>query len=311
LQNDRRYYARALVIVAALIAVLAPVITDAQPTDETLVQQQYPAWLDDDYRKYMPDGTPARYYDFGRADLDGSGRADYIVAAYCNSITGVVRVLRSNGTPAADTDYPAMGGMRPSLRLIDVDNDGRMDVVAAFTAGHGSETWVFRWDGSQLVSVGPTSSEGGIVNTTMGLCDFLDVDGDGTLEAVFGAGRFNDAGGTFKLGTNGFTRTTAAVMYVGRYVRDESQPTTYTGVFPATKGQALLLTVVNGDQGNENQVTSGELYFNGKLLLSSKDFKKKQRAFSLTVVANELNEVEAELQGKPGTELTVTVVAAP
>ncbi|HEV2718480.1 MAG TPA: VCBS repeat-containing protein, partial [Thermoanaerobaculia bacterium] len=123
-----------LLALSLLLAIAAP----AQTPDEGIVRDFWPSRLGKDVEKL---------FDFARADLDGTGRGDYIVAIYGNSPC-VVRVLRAaGGAPSlvAEAAPDAMGGHAPRLRLVDLDGDGRPEIVAAFATITGGEvTWIFR-----------------------------------------------------------------------------------------------------------------------------------------------------------------------
>jgi len=294
---------------AALLFVA--VAATADQVDD-LAAAHYPDWLDADYEVMTADGTaPVRRWMAMAADLDGTGTTDYVVAVYCNSVSGNVRVLRAGVGVIAQTNYPAMGGMYPKLRLVDLTGDGRPEIVASFTAMHGDETWILNWQQRSLVSIAPTKTlDNGVVNSVLGTSDFFDVDGDGLPEILVMTD--GDPGDppkdvVYKLGSGRFAPTGTSLLYANRFVRGKGEPEIFTAVIRAVTGQKVQIKVVNGDGAGDNVATSGELWFNGKQLLGPNDFKKKSRLFTLQATAAELNEIEVDLEGKPGSEVTVSV----
>ncbi len=121
---------------------------------------------------------------FSRADLDGTGKFDFIVALYnMAGAGGAVRVLRQVGgqlTVAGDQDSSILvGGGRPVLELVDVDNDGIPEVSVI---GFGMQTHytlnVFEWTGESLRLLTVQGATG------TGDAGLEDTDDDGVLEIV-------------------------------------------------------------------------------------------------------------------------------
>ena len=130
-----------------------------------------------------------QFFDFIAADLDSTGTADFLVAAYTNGFSGIVRVLRKqNGsaTIAAEPVLPLMGGIYPSVSLVDLDNDLRPEVVVNLTSATGSSAdWIFKWTGSGLNLLGPSQVQSdGNISTLLGDAAFVDLDGDGVPEIL-------------------------------------------------------------------------------------------------------------------------------
>jgi hypothetical protein len=276
--------------------------------DEDLVIQFYPSDLG-------PFGE--KLYDFARADLERSGRADYIVAVYCGNPRGVVRVLRapagSPATLAAEIAPDTMGGHFPTLRLVDLDGDGRPEISASFaTIRAGAETWLFRWTSGALEIFGPTTVTGrrAIRHAVLGVVDYFDVDGDGIAEIVE-TDREAQERRIWKRNADGhFGIVDNRVLYANRFERHTATPELYTAMFESTPGKKLVITVVNGDGIDEHAVTSGDLFFNGQPVFRPADFKKNARVLTATVTAAEENEIESMLEGKPGSAITVAIAEA-
>jgi len=168
-----------------------PAIAGQQVGDAALVQQFFPQDLIDEADADFGIGGPAPFQatDFVAADLNGTGSADFLIAAYTNGFSAVVRVLRRQGTSAmvvAEPKLPLIAGIYPSISLIDVDEDGRPEVVVGLSSARGAVAdWIFKWDGASLVSIGPMQAElDGNGTTVLGDADFVDLTGSGTLQIV-------------------------------------------------------------------------------------------------------------------------------
>jgi len=159
-------------------------------TDEEIVNQFFPEFLIEESEEEFANGglAPFRASDFAVADLNGTG-AEFIVAAYTNGFSAAIRVLSRQGTAPLLVDEPALrllGGIFPFVRFVDIDNDGRLEVVTSFTSARGrAANWVFKWNGTALDFIGPSVvDEHGDAATLLIDAAFRDLDGDGILEII-------------------------------------------------------------------------------------------------------------------------------
>lgn len=235
-------------------------------------------------------------------DLDGTGTANYIVAVSDDR----VRVLKTGGgtaTVVAEAAPDTMTGANPQLRLVDLDGDGRPEIVASYPTPRASEsTWIFRWTGHELTNFGPTVTVGPrhITHSILGLVEFFDVDGDGVLDLV----EFDrEAQGIriWKRSSDGAYKVTRnRVAYINRYQRHTAEPELFSAVFSATPGQVLEVTVIV-----EKAVTGGDVHINGQLIFGPSDFRKSTRLLKNTIKAKAVNEVQSTVDGKPGAAIVV------
>ena len=159
-------------------------------THEEIVEQFFPQRLIDESVQDSQKGGPEPFKtsNFVVADLNGDG-STFIIAAYSNGFSGVIRVLRKNNGTFSLVDEPnlqALSGDFPEVELLDLDNDGCSEVIVSFSSARGTTAnWVFKWDGTKLDLIGPTRvSSFGVVFTKLSDASFIDIDGDGIREIV-------------------------------------------------------------------------------------------------------------------------------
>ena len=183
---------------ALFLAIFAwmPQPSTAQTTDRDPdpVNRFFPQEVLDDFQSNNPGDTPTRQTAFVAADLNGTGTAEFLVVVY--AVQGLdnmalVRVLHiGNGsavTALPDCDDCSLVGGSPAISQIDVDGSGRPEFLVETTSGvYGHPTQqVFRWNGTALESIGPFYvSSDGTRQPIAGENRFVDLDGDGQLEAI-------------------------------------------------------------------------------------------------------------------------------
>ena len=282
-----------VILICSIVA--AARLCFAQTTDQQIVDRFFPQRVLDDYTRNWPGETPDRQTAFVAADLDGAGQQNYLVAAYSagNSDTlAAVRVLRKQGDSAvvvAEPDFPWQG-REPEISSIDVDHSGRPQFLVAFAWGiHvGMAQTVLRWNGTGMEMVGPvrTESDGPVPGLTDG--DFVDLDGDGVLEAVNPPGTSYErellVSGkpytVYKL--SGGLYTQSDVIFDFFYGFFESDDIEFAVADPS---QPHILTIVNGDGRAQGPVASAEIRLNGVLVAGPNRINQKMRTLRIPVRA--------------------------
>jgi hypothetical protein len=288
-------------------------------SDRQIVDQFFPQLLIDDAAADFAAGgpEPSRFADYVLADLDKTGRNDFIVAAYSNGFRGAVRVLRKQGGGAVLVAEPQMlsiAGIVPRLRLVDVNADGRPEVLVTFASAQGlAAQWLFTWAGTALSLIGPVAlDERGLSSTTMVGGDLLDLDGDGVLEIVV-PGEFAEVPqdtGTFLVYRFDGTRYAASnVLNVFQtVVRGTAAPVSVSRDFEVgSPGDQYKLSLVNGDPKGKNRVSSGTVRLNGVVIMGPERFKQKTPVLIQSVTLQTVNTLAIELASAPGATVTVSV----
>lgn len=284
---------------------------------EQIVEQFFPQRLIDESEADFQQGglEPFRASAFELADLNGTGTANYIVAAYINGFRASIRALKLQDGGAvlvAEPSLRLLTGVRPAVELVDIENDGRPEVVIHFSSARASLfDWVFKWTGTDLGLIGPVSvDEHGDVFTALTDSDFFDVDGDGILDITKRSAEtqtikvYRFDGQKFGLAkTLNFFRT---------FYRHAGTPVLQTAEFEvANPGGGFVLTIINGNREGDNRLSSGTVKLNGAVVLRPNDLNQQVRKVvrQVTVLAN--NVLEVELAGKPTGQVLITVEPPP
>ncbi len=170
---------RRLAILAALLCLLCSAFADESDTIKRQLLTQLPPVLADLVHRF-PD-EPASV-DFLRADLDGSGNFQYLVAFYSQeSSAGVfLRVFKQEGSQlqlvGEQDDTAPHGGFATRLSLVDINADGIPEILLESTEANGRQIFdeLMVWTGRSLhsaISYLPDASP-------------EDIDSDGILELI-------------------------------------------------------------------------------------------------------------------------------
>jgi hypothetical protein len=284
---------------------------------EQIVEQFFPQQLIDESEADFQQGglEPFRATAVELADLDGTGTANYIVAAYTNGFRASIRVLRLQGSGAvlvAEPNLRLLTGVRPAVELVDVENDGRPEVVIHFSSARASLfDWVFKWTGTDLGLIGPVwVDERGDVFTALTNSDFDDVDGDGMLEITTRSAEtqtvkvYRFDGQKF-----GLTKT---LNFFETFYRHAGAPALTTTEFDvANPGGGFVLTIINGDRAGTNRVSSAVIKLNGVEVAGPKDFSQQVGKIVRQVSVLAQNVLEVELRGAPSGQIHITVEPPP
>jgi hypothetical protein len=287
-----------------------PLAGQAQP-DEDLALQYTPAVVAAEVAASDIDDARVRV-SVARADLDGTGTADYLVAAYSGEESGALRILKL--TPSVSVvaeSTQALGGRGVSLELPDVDADGIPEIAVAFSQFQGPEViWIYRWAAGALH---PMTAAQGILG-----CALVDVDGDGNLEAV-GAG----VAGAPAVDTDPSTSVMRIPVYkvdAGSFVWTDDlfyfafaiaqiSPVEREFVVP-DPARSYVLRVTNGDQAGAHRVVSGEVRLNGTVVVNGGDFAGTNRAIAIVATLQETNTISIDVDGPSGGRMIVSVAFA-
>ncbi len=283
----------------------------AQSADDAIVSRFYPDRLVAD----IDSEDLVRSFRYVRADLDGSGQTNYIIAVYCNGMNDILRVLKvQNGVAALadEPDMPNMGGGRGSVRTVDVDGDGKPEVLLSIAGERQSEDWILKWNGSKLSILSPVRTDSvGKPHSLLSSVQLLDIDGDGLPELLVRYAPLHELPimHVYKL-VNG-TFVAAPDLYLhDRFIRTKGEPDEFDYTFSVSAPGNYILHVVNGDTRGKAMVDSGEIDINDQVLVNEQAFKKQTRTLDLPVTLATLNEIYVVLRSTPGSEITVSLSKA-
>lgn len=310
---------RMLILVAA--SLLMTVSSSAVAASaQTIVNRLFPSELTVD-RLNARVSPEDRHSVFVVGDLNHDG-SQYICAVYWNNDSGAISVLSpiGEGSVVASILPRYMGGVEGEVELLDLDHDGRPEIVVTISRSRGLPgAWIFKWTGEALRLIGPIHRGGDAYDSDLADTTFLDLDGDGTLAVVdhHVGGRpcddcdnheqfrlFRLQNGDLKLsgrldGFLQFTRSTGA---------PRAQTETFTVVDPTAARQ---LTVVNGERDGSARVSSAQIVLNGQPVVGPSNFNQKVGVIHLPVALRENNTLTVTLDSKPGGTVTVLLLPTP
>jgi hypothetical protein len=301
-----------LTLACLLLTVTAEAQTDA---DKALVASLAPEKL---RRPDLPNRPDIPWYVYKRADLDGSGRQDYIIGAYMNGFQTIVRVIRPDAQkdPVVDeTSDRLFLGDHVRIRLEDLDGDGKPEIIVSNGVRGGDATaWLFGWRDRHLVILGPTRTTGQgrywvawsqLENVEIG------VDSNGKPELV-SYKRGEAAHPILAPDTNGIYQPTAATVCFARHHLEQGEGYKhFSAEFTVSPQSRLTISVVNGERDGRHR-SSGPLYLNGQILVSSELLKNGARAFTIPALSGtERVNLLVVRTSEPDADITVTVTLDP
>ncbi len=243
------------------------------------------------------------------ADLDGTGRADYVVAAYANGISATVRLLKRANTGATLVDEPpgTFAGAHASLRLLDIDGDHKPEVLVRFSGPQArSADYVFQWRAGKLVVISPTRDGASVIGDAV----YEDLDGDGKLDIIAG-GASTDTMTIYHYANGSFTMDGTALFY-GTFRREKGAPVARQRTITVDRSDIpYILRVVNGENG-KNRVSSAEIRLNGALLAGPDQFSQQVATFDVSpVTLLPSNVLAVTVRSAPGSVLSVLILRGP
>lgn len=280
-------------------------------TDQQVVDAQYPSFLLTKCVDRVPDAVITKFSSFARADLDGTG-ANYLVAAYSNGYCGAVRAIKvAGGVVTGIVDAPSallFQGGQTTITARDLDGDGRAEVIATFNERNGADYWILKWRNGVLEPFQPTRKDRhGNISTILREPIIDDIDGDGIAEiaVLTPSGRYPYT--VYYLRNGSWTTGTPAV-FSAHCTRTTGDPDDLVFQFGADRlDDAYDLMISNGRANGDGAVTSAVVTLNGVVLFRQDDFTHAARVLTAPVHLKTENLLLVSLDGKPSTELTVTV----
>ncbi len=283
-------------------------------TVKEIVEQFFPQRLIDESEEDFQNGGPRPFKAsaFRLADLDGVGTQNYIVAAYTNGFSAAIRILLlqdGSATFVTEPNLRLLAGIRPALQLVDIENDGRPEVVAFFSQMSASTAdWVFKWTGTELSLIGPASiDERGDAYTSLVNAGFRDVDGDGILEIITPPQDGIDTYRLYSFDGQKYNLTTSLNFFQSFFRRTGAPVVDRSGFDVQEQGDDFIFTIINGTQDGSDRVSSGVIRLNGVVIAGPTDFSQEVGQIVREVSVLQDNVVEVELQGKPLGRVIITV----
>ena len=282
---------------------------------QPILDQHYPT------TRLKPADAAERQSAYAVLRTTASNEPALVVAVYTDRTSGVIRVLRADGTGGMQPvwDHPdswLLPGGRCTIRLQDVDFDGEPEIFAYFQGVRASVGWIFRWDGAALASLTPTSPSGGR-DASMLLGPVLyDLEHSGTLRVVAARSienpgpdqRPRNPAFVYRLGPNGFAVEKSILAVMG--FRADVDPSGNVRPFRLVQDSAppFRMRVVNGSRNGANRVDGATIFVNDVAVLGPAEVNGRTE-FTTTVLPPlpTANRVRATLTGAPDASIIVLI----
>lgn len=277
--------------------------------------------------KFYPADLVAEYPERRETQAVELPRSHLIVAAYGNTLSSQIAVIseRDGGALLMRRDLVSPGRLT-SIELRDLDRDRQPEIVVHLAEPRGGDVVsVFRWDGKNLLMIGPRRQwpgNPGVEATALTDPSFIDIDGDGVYEIVdekyF---RMTDDNGEEHSGAERtLYRLTDTDPHGGKILDDfdlftgGSDPAElFTGDFDVDDpGPNRELVVVNGSAANGKRVASATVDVNGVRVVNRTDLVRTPARVRVPVhLKSGTNTIAVNVLGAPDAEIAILIGPAP
>jgi hypothetical protein len=246
-----------------------------------LVDRFYPA------ERLNPGSASERFACYQVLEATPLGEPALVIAAYTDRSAGAIRVLRRNASGAFEVagDNPAgwvLPGSDCRIRLEDLDFDGRQEALVYFLGLRASSGWILGWDGTTLVNLTPTRSEGARQSSLLLGPTVYDLEHNGSLRIVAlreverpGPGEQpRNPAFVYRLGPSGLQMEKGILAVMG--FRADVDPRGNLRAFRLTQDSVppWTLKVINGDRSGRNRVTGATLQLNNREVLGPREINE-------------------------------------
>lgn len=289
------------------------------PAVASIVEQFYPQRLVD-LAVQAGDEPVDRRQCHAVVNTQPSGAPRTIAAAYTNTSSAAVRVLQAGAGGAFQLvaePPPALDlfGAECKISLVDLDQDSTKEILVTFGMMVSDVTWIFKWDGRELVNLTPTTPNGdGTLRTLFHNASVVDIDHDGVSE-IFVVGQYppplDEAAkpdSLFKLSAGGYVQG-ERIVGLWEFERTAGAPELQRVPVSLPKGARgpYSLHVVSGEPGGTSRVTSAVVLVNERQVLGPSDFGDEVDIIDRDVTLSAENELGVRLAGAPGSKMLVII----
>jgi hypothetical protein len=310
-----------------LLGLSAPLIAQPSTTapgsdqDRALVEGLVPQQvLDEEADESGQTGLPlSERCGFIAVDLSGTGHPDFLVAVYVTTDAGLaeLRVLKkTNGSAVPVQDFHlCRGGSQPKVSLLNLDQASTPEILVELGGRGQAIDWVFKWNGTALVSFGPGGPYHGSPCTDLQDASFVDLDGDGILEIVnepeyLPGQEKSDAPRTYqvyKLVDGTYTPSGVFEFFAGYAPPGPPVRLRTRGFSASTPESGYVMTIANGDGRDEPPVQSAKIRLNGEVVPGTETISRKVRYLKIPVTVQADNEIYVSVTGPAGSALYVGI----
>jgi hypothetical protein len=303
---------------ASLIALIASgALVRAQAADvQRAVERLYPA------DRLAPGSDAERQTCHQVLSTTAAGAPDVVIAGYTDRVNGVVRVLRRGAADAFEVvfDNPdawVLRGTRCTIRLQDLDVDGRPEALVNFQGVRAASGWVFGWDGRTLINLTPTEpTEDGRASSWLLSPGIYDLNHEGPLRVIATREVGTLAPGqrprlpafVYRPGPDGLAVEKAVLAVMG--FRADVAPAGNVRSFRLVQDSfpPYTLRIINGDRNGQKRVRSASIRLNEVEVIGPAQVNETVQ-FASTVLTSLFveNHVTATVTGDPDAQILVLV----
>jgi hypothetical protein len=319
--NHRRSWIRLRLGILLALAVFSLTLGKAvaqQDTPATDVQ----AIVDKFFPETLPqipaqEGEPAvpRSSSFVVYDSFSDGTPQTIIAAYTNGAGAAIRGIRAGAARAYSVVYePANfqfdGGPDCSVELVDVDFDGVKELFVSFQRFEGPpQDWVFRWDGSQFRSLGPTEKDrNGVESSLLTLATLVDLDHASPLSLTAYTAPADPDFLLYRFSGGMFVPDRPVPFIVTFEKCGGREPESWQSVFNHTGPAAPhTLRIINGERDGSLRVDGARVVLNGAEIVSPGNFNSYVEFLTIAVSLQAENTIEITVTGSAPGKVLVAI----
>lgn len=276
------------------------------------------------------------------------GSADLIAAIYNGDRTEVAMLAYEHGTArvldaATSHDY-FLGGEFCSINIVNLADPANPSsplaktVVASFNTNYGgTQDYYFVWNGAKLEIISPIFHQygpKGVTDSDTYGSYAVDLDHSGTMQIVGNDGdddRFPQDDGIASTGTstlfryNGATYEPAkSLLYVEEYEPNlpktpDEQAEYKWGTAQWVRAISMhhapapsyQLTIINGDRGGSNRVTSAKIEINDVTVVLPHEVSQHVETLTRTIQLKKKSRIKVTVDGPPNSHMYVTIDDVP
>lgn len=244
------------------------------------------------------------------------GSRVFLAAAYSNG-GGVLSIFDPSTNPPSlvgETKEPMVGHVY-DLKTIDLDADGRNEVVVLLRFRMSEELWAYSLsDTGTPALISPSEEAGGPITGPI----LLDLDGTGKISIIDtktstvrdeqGDTDVENSFTLFTLQNGKYTKDNNRSLYFARsFERETGAPSTATAEVSVPDAGRFRLTLLNGDSNGKNRCSAALVKFGDQTVIAPNDLNQQKYVVTKDVVLATENPVSVTLRSESGCKVWILI----